>query len=240
MKELDNKEKIELDLNETKSDAFVIKQISEFKIPYDYKIIGLDLTGSEKRASGWAFLQNWNVTTKRIKTDAEIIAEITHLNPSLVSIDCPLSLPTGRISVGDDDPGRYQFGITRECERLLLKRGIRSYPPLIRSMQQLTQRGINLAQRIRNLGFTVIESYPGGAQDILGLPRKQKDLKVLISGLKAFGIQGSYDGPGIVHDEIDAITCSLVGLCYLSGHFEALGNDDEGYLIVPDLKKIAV
>jgi predicted nuclease with RNAse H fold len=240
MKELDNKEKKELDLNKDKSNTSVIRQISQFKIPYDYKIIGLDLTGSEKRASGWAFLENGHVITKRIKTDAEIIAEITHLNPSLVSIDCPLSLPKGRISVGDDDPGRYQFGITRECERLLLKRGIRSYPPLIRSMQQLTQRGITLAQRIRNLGFTVIESYPGGAQDILGLPRKQKDLKVLIAGLKAFGIQGFYDGPGIVHDEIDAITCSLVGLCYLSGHFEALGNDDEGYLIVPDLKKTAV
>lgn len=240
MKELDNKEKTDLELNGGKSDTFVLRQISEFKIPYDYKIIGLDLTGSEKRASGWAFLENGHVITKRIKTDAEIIEKITNLNPSLVSIDCPLSLPKGRINVGDDDPGRYEFGITRECERLLLKRGIRSYPPLIRSMQQLTQRGITLAQRIRNLGFTVIESYPGGAQDILGLPRKQKDLKVLISGLKKFGIQGSYDGPGIVHDEIDAITCSLVGLCYLSGHFEALGNDDEGYLIVPDLKKTAV
>ncbi|WP_172426721.1 DUF429 domain-containing protein [Flavobacterium sp. ACN6] len=215
----------------------MIGGIAQFKIPFNYKIIGLDLTGSEKKASGWAFLQDGHVSTKRIKTDAAIIAEIIHLNPSLVSIDCPLSLPKGRIRVGDDDPGRYQFGITRECERLLLKRGIRSYPPLIKSMQQLTQRGITLAQSIRNLGFTVIESYPGGAQDILGLPRKQKDLQALIAGLKTFGIQGSYDGPGIVHDEIDAITCCLVGLCYLSGHFEALGNQDEGYLIVPDLKR---
>lgn len=210
-----------------------IKQISDFKIG-EYWILSLDLCGSENKASGWALLHNEVAVTRKIKTDDEIIESAIALKPTLISIDCPLSLPFGRISVEDDDPGRNIFGITRECERMLLKRGIRSYPPLIKSMQKLTKRGIGLAERLRSHGFVVIESYPGAAQDIMKLPRKQKDLSALIGGLKLFGVKGGYDGPKVSHDEIDAITCCLVGLYFLSGNFEALGNEDEGYLILPD------
>lgn len=69
-----NQKKRHVQMNTAKSDVSVINQISEFKVAFDYKIIGLDLTGSEKKASGWAFLQDGQVITKRIKTDAEIIA----------------------------------------------------------------------------------------------------------------------------------------------------------------------
>jgi len=82
------------------------------------------------------------------------------MKPSLVSIDSPLSLP--------EDPAK----IYRECELTLKRRGIGVYWCLLPSMKALTMRGISLAARLRGEGFNVIESYPGAAQDILGIPRK--------------------------------------------------------------------
>ncbi len=102
-------------------------------------------------------------------------------------------------------------------------------------MQKLTQRGIKLAGILRSLGYVVIEGYPGGAQDILGIPRKSKGLDLLINGLNLFGISGEYIVSRVSHDELDAITCALVGLFFLEGKYEALGNEQEGYLIIPKI-----
>ncbi len=194
-------------------------------------VVGIDLTGSEKKASGWAVLQDGTVQTRRIKTNAELIAHTIAAKPAVIALDSPLSLPKGRISVYDDDPGRYIYGISRLCERQMLKRGMRSYPTLIRSMQQLTLRGMLLAQEFRAQGFEVIECFPGGTQDILGLPRKQKSLADLVRGLMDLGIQGDYLKAS--HDEIDALTAALAGCFYLAGQYEALGDEEEGLLILP-------
>ncbi len=203
----------------------------------DKKVIGIDLTGSESKASGWAVMKGCHAITRRINTDEDILIGITLEQPDLISIDSPLSLPIGRISVDDDDPGRTLYGINRKCERQLLKRGIRSYPPLIKSMQKLTFRGMMLAGKIRGLGYPVIEGFPGGAQDVLGLPRKQNGLQTLIQGLKDLGITGSYSEHKVSHDEIDALTAALVGHCYLSGHFESVGDPEEGCIILPAYNK---
>lgn len=200
-------------------------------------IVGIDLTGSEKKATGWCLLKNNSAITRPIYLDEELIEETIKLKPAIISIDSPLSLPFGRISVYDSDPGRNVFGITRECERIMAKRGVKSYPCLIQSMQKLTERGMRLADRFRKLGFPVIESYPGAAQDILGIPRKRRSMEYLIKGLQRFGINGDYDKPGITHDEIDAITSALVGYFFLANQFEALGNENEDYLIIPELNK---
>jgi predicted nuclease with RNAse H fold/dephospho-CoA kinase len=156
--------------------------------------------------------------------------------PGLISIDSPLSLPKGRVSVYDDDPGRRSFGIMRECERILKKRGVNVYPSLIRSMQALTARGIRLAKYFRSIGAPVIESYPGAAQDIMNIPRKGADLALLKDGLAEFGISGDFAEHDVSHDELDAITSAVVGLFFMSGKFEALGNEDEEYLIIPDIR----
>ncbi|KQM76352.1 hypothetical protein ASE74_20115 [Pedobacter sp. Leaf216] len=198
-------------------------------------VIGIDLTGSEKKPSGWAVLKNNIVETKRVKTDQEMIDLAIEQQPAVISIDAPLTLPHGRLTVFDDDPGRSEFGITRLCERLLLKRGIRSYPPLIKSMQQLTQRGKSLALQFRQLGYTVIETFPGGCQDILGLTRKQKGLPELIAGISALGIRGEYLKTNISHDEADALTAAIAGLFFIAGQYESIGDPEEGLIILPKL-----
>jgi predicted nuclease with RNAse H fold len=181
------------------------------------KVIGIDLTGTEKRASGIATLwENGQVRTIRLKTDDEIITEVLVAKPDLISIDSPLSLP--------EDPTK----IYRECELTLKRRGIGVYWCLLPSMEKLTMRGIRLAKRLRYKGLNVIESYPGAAQDILGLPRKNKGVTVLAEALAKYGVVGNLD---VSHDELDAITAAIVGHLYLRGEYEALG-----CLIIPKVK----
>ena len=203
------------------------------------RVVGVDLTGSEGRPSGWCLLDGSKATTCSIKEDDALISSTLAARPHLVSIDSPLSLPKGRMSVSDDDPGRNEFGIMRYCERALKKRGINVYPALIPSMQKLTARGIRLAARLRRLGVPVIESYPGAAQDIMGIPRKRASLEMLRDGLAEFGIRGAYLETQVSHDELDAITAAVVGVFFWSGKFESLGTEDEEALIIPDLKSDA-
>ncbi|SDX69140.1 ribonuclease H-like domain-containing protein [Nitrosomonas halophila] len=200
------------------------------------KIVGIDLSGSEERPSGWCLLTGTEAITRTIGSDKELISATLETRPHLVSIDSPLSLPRGRISVFDDDPGRHKFGIMRDCERLLKKRGINVYPALIPSMQKLTARGIRLAAYFRSQGIPVIESYPGAAQDIMGIPRKRASLSMLCEGLGEFGVRGPFLREQLTHDEIDAITSSVVGVFFWSGKFEALGSEVEEALIIPDLQ----
>lgn len=197
--------------------------------------VGIDLVSSEDRETGFCVLKGREASTCRVKTDDEMIRLAIEAGANLVSIDSPLSIPKGRTSFFDDDPCRNEYGITRECERILKRRGISSYPCLIPSMQKLTQRGMNLAQKFRLLGIPVIESYPGAAQDIMSIPRKQAGLDYLVEGLKEFGLTGEFINSPVSHDELDAITSAIVGHFFWVGMYEGLGNKDEEYLIIPDL-----
>ena len=160
-------------------------------IPEDLYVVGIDLTGSEQRPSGWCELRGSEASTRMVKSDDEMVEAIAGTKPDLVSIDSPLSLPEGRQHVGDDDPTRSQYGIMRQCERTLKRRGINVYPSLIPSMQRLTARGLRLASRLRSIGVPVIESYPGAAQDILNIPRKRAGIDHLKRGLGLFGVTGA-------------------------------------------------
>jgi uncharacterized protein YprB with RNaseH-like and TPR domain/predicted nuclease with RNAse H fold len=197
--------------------------------------VGIDLTGSEKKKSGFCILQGRNAYMDLLETDEDIISKTIDSNPTIISIDSPLSLPIGR-HCEDDSCECRKYGITRECERILKKRGINVYPCLIKSMQKLTMRGIKLARVFEGKGFEVIESYPGAAQDIMGLPRKRVDLKALEIDLMNMGIKPSSNKETVTHDEIDALTSALVGYFYLAGDYEAIGNIEENYLIIPDLR----
>ena len=199
------------------------------------RIVGIDLTGSEARATGWCLLQGKKVQTSMISTDEDIISTTLEASPHLISIDSPLCLPEGRITVEDSDPGRDEFGIMRQSERELKRRGINVYPCLLPSMQKLTARGMRLAQIFRNKGIPVIESYPGAAQDIMRIPRKGAGVEWLEMGLSDFGIFGNYQTEKVSHDELDAITSALVGTFHLAGRSEALGTEAEPPLIIPKL-----
>ncbi|OGA01032.1 MAG: hypothetical protein A3I00_06485 [Betaproteobacteria bacterium RIFCSPLOWO2_02_FULL_64_12] len=200
------------------------------------RIVGIDLTGSEKRASGWCQLIGREAETRLLHSDDDLIRATLDVRPDVISIDSPLSLPRGRTRVTDDDPGRDSFGIMRTCERVLRRRGLNVYPCLIPSMQRLTERGIRLATTLREQGLPTVESYPGAAQDILGIPRKRASVALLREGLSDFGIRGEWLSREVTHDELDSLTAALVGVFFWAGRFEGLGDRDEGQLVVPDLR----
>jgi predicted nuclease with RNAse H fold/dephospho-CoA kinase len=202
----------------------------------DSTVIGIDLTGSESRPSGWCVMHRNEAETRTVSSDEEIVCRVLAERPAVVSIDSPLSMPFGRVRVEDSDPGREKFGIMRNCERELKRRGINVYPCLLPSMQGLTRRGIRLAHRLRSAGVPVIECYPGAAQDIMGIPRKGAGIEFLKQGLVDFGIRGSFIDSTVTHDELDAITSAIVGSFFLSGRFEALRGPSEDALIIPDLR----
>ncbi|WP_259726703.1 MULTISPECIES: AAA family ATPase [unclassified Synechococcus] len=124
----------------------------------------------------------------------------------------------------------------RQCEKELKRRGINVYPALIPSMQKLAARGIRLAASLRSLDIPVIQSYPSAAQDIMGIPRKRASLEMLRQGLGEFGVTGNYQYQKVTHDELDAITSSIVGLFFWSGWYESLGAGADEALIIPHLR----
>lgn len=197
------------------------------KIPRGSRVIGIDLTAGNK-ATGIALIEGNNVKTESMSTDAEIMSFIEKHRPKIVSIDSPLGLPGGGSVVNP------KAGIVRVAEQDLASIGIPAYPALIDSMERLTLRGIRLRKKIEQLPRApkVIESYPGAAQDILAIPRKQKSLPLLRYGLTRLGLRG----PGLrtrSHDEMDAITSAVVARYFESGDYEAMGIPAEAQLIVP-------
>jgi predicted nuclease with RNAse H fold len=198
-------------------------------------VVGLDLTGSAERPSGFCSMRGPAAETRVLGDDQAILDAVFAARPDLVSIDSPLCLPVGRTRVTDDDPTRDEAGIMRVSERILKRRGINVYPCLLPSMQKLTERGIRLAKEIRDRGIPVIECYPGAAQDIMGIPRKGAGEEWLKLGLSDFGVTGRFKSEKLTHDELDAITCCLVGSFHLAGRTEALGGEGEEPMMVPVL-----
>jgi predicted nuclease with RNAse H fold/dephospho-CoA kinase len=201
-------------------------------IPAGSRVVGIDLTAGDK-ATGLAVLNDRTLKTCSLFTDDEILGYVRKQEPRIVSIDSPLGLPGGGESI---DP---KAGIVRVAEHDLASVGIPAYPALIDSMRLLTERGIRLRRAIEQLPHAprVIESYPGAAQDILCIPRKQKSLDLLREGLRRLGLRGN----GLEtrsHDEMDAITSAIVGRYFEAGLFEPMGIPREAQLIVPKIRPL--
>ncbi len=87
----------------------------------------------------------------------------------------------------------------------------------------LTERGISLKAKIEETGYRVVECYPGGAQDMWGIPRQRRDLQGLRRGLEGLEVKGLTEAT--TGDELDAVTAALVGRWFLLGKGEMLGGE---------------
>ncbi len=190
-------------------------------------ILGIDLAGSPRRATGLCLLhQNMKCRTWIAYRDDDILQAVEEHKPNLVAVDAPLSLPKGRKSL--DERSNIHF---RVCDLELRRRGIKFFPITLGPMRMLTARGMRIKEEIKKRGAEVIEVFPGATQDILGLPRKHHNLKQLIQKLRRLGLRClSNKATG---DEVDAATCALTGLLYLRGFTEAVGDLSEGVIIIP-------
>ena len=192
-------------------------------------VVGIDLAGSERRDTGICLMdREMRCTAAVAHTDEEILGITFSARPKVVSIDAPLFLPKGRISLDIKGPPHF-----RECDKELLRMHIRFFPISLGPMRMLTARGIRLRAAIEGRGFEVIESFPGAIQDILGMPRKQGGLKELESALRAYGVKLETREERFSGDELDGVTSALVGLMYIKGDYRAIGDPSEGLMILP-------
>ena len=72
-------------------------------------------------------------------------------------------------------------------------------------------------------------SFPGGAQDILEIPRKQQGLGKLKAGLDRLGLRGLNDR--MTDHELDAVTCAFVGNLLLEGKSVTYGSPEQGIVM---------
>jgi predicted nuclease with RNAse H fold len=189
-------------------------------------IIGLDLAGSPKRPTGFCLLRGLRVETKDLFSDDEILAAIVEAHPDLVAIDAPLHLPPGRSSIHERNNSHY-----RPCDLELRRRKIPFFPITLGPMRGLTERGMRLRAELEGKGIRTVEMYPGGAQDVWGIPRAARDRKGLRRGLVKLGLKGLLTESS--DHELDAATGALVGRLFLQGRAEVYGDFDSGAIIMP-------
>jgi len=194
------------------------------------RVVGLDLAGSPRRDTGACVLVGpRRLTAAVLHSDAEILAFVRACQPTLVVIDAPLSLPRGRRTI-EDRSGPH----LRECDRELLRRRIPFFPITLGPMRMLTVRGRSIASALERGGFSVLEGYPGGAQDILGLPRKNAGPRRLQRALRTAGLGGALDRRSLTHDELDAVTIAWVGYNFQKrGRGVLIGDPSEGVMLLP-------
>jgi predicted nuclease with RNAse H fold len=177
------------------------------------KTIGIDLAGCPTNPSGFAILSGRTFKTQLVYSDRQIIDLCTRERPAAVAIDAPLSLPAR--------------GNLRKADALLIKRGLRVFPPTFAGMRSLTERGIRLAKKLRARKIRVIEIHPRTSGVILFGTSKRD---TWITKLRKMGFR--FQGGGSRH-EVDATLAALTGALHIRGKTEEIGEAKEGIIVVP-------
>lgn len=196
---------------------------------HSISVAGLDLAGSPARNTGFCVLTGpRSAVTTILHSDEEIVEAVSTACADLTLIDAPLSLPKGRTRIDDRSGPHF-----RECDRELRRLGIRFFPLTLGPMRMLTERGMRLTSQLRSRGFRVEEGYPGGAQDLLGIPRKQAGTERLQRALQKVGLGGDLARRSLTHDELDAATLAWVARRFLEGKARTIGDPSEGIMVLP-------
>jgi len=180
-------------------------------------VIGIDLAGKETNPTGLAILRRKKVETCLIYTNSEILDVLTRAKPTIVAIDAPLTLP--------------ERAIFRKADRDLIKRGYRVFPPGLPAMKTLTLRASNLNKLIIEKGLKTIEVHPTSTRKALNMPAK--DWEAIQKILRSLGLEGIPEDRKLTPHEIDAITAALTAHLYLLNLTEAVGDNKEGFIIIP-------
>jgi len=180
-------------------------------------IIGIDLAGRPENPTGWAVWKKGKVKTSLIYTDTQILEGITNNSPEIIAIDAPFSLP--------------KSGILRRADKEMIRRGYRVFPPSLPAMKKLTMRAIKLNKLIAEKGYKTIEVHPSSTCKALNIPAK--DWRKIQTLLTQIGLEGDLKVRKLTAHEIDAVTAALTAHFYMKSQTEALGDEEEGYIMIP-------
>ncbi|KPV64556.1 MAG: hypothetical protein AOA66_0089 [Candidatus Bathyarchaeota archaeon BA2] len=180
-------------------------------------IIGIDLAGVPKNPTGWALWKNKTISTCHLYENQEILEQLTKIKPILVAIDAPLSLP--------------KKGIMRKTDREMHRHGYPVFPPRVPAMEKLTLRARKITQQIKKEEIHIIEVHPTSTRRALKMPTK--NWKEIQSIFLQLSLEGDLKTRVLTPHEIDAATAALTGYLHLQGKTELIGNEEEGYIVVP-------
>jgi predicted nuclease with RNAse H fold len=180
--------------------------------------IGIDLAASSENPTGWALLKGSIVKTSLVHADSEILENIARNAPALIAIDAPLNLPK-----------KGEF--FRKADREMIKRGYRVFSPNLPTMKKLTLRAARLNSLIEENAYKTIEVHPTSTRKALQMPLK--DWETIQEVLKALGLKGELETRPLATHEIDAVTAALTAILHLKNQTEPIGDEEEGYIIVP-------
>lgn len=139
-------------------------------------------------------------------------------------------------AVGIDAPLSFPKKGFRQCERLLLKMGIRLFPPNAPFFKKIGIRGIEIANKFKKAGIDVFEVYPYASRVFLNIAPKAK--KALKSGREEIlnALSNFLEFEDVKnHNEVDAIIAALTVKLYYEGKAIAIKGFD-GHILVPKPK----
>ncbi len=180
-------------------------------------IIGIDLAGKPENPTGWALWENKKVKTNLVYTDRKVLEGITRKKPEIVAIDAPFNLP--------------KSGMLRKADKEMIRKGYRVFPPSLPAMKKLTVRAIKLNKLVTKSGHKTIEVHPTSTRKALNMP--SKDWGKIQAILERIGLKGDLKARSLASHEIDAVTAALTAHLHMQNKTEALGDEEEGYIIVP-------
>lgn len=171
------------------------------------RVAGLDPSGTEKKYSGLAILNNSIlIYINKLKYDIDVVNTVLSLKPLVIAIDSPLS-----------HAERY-----REVDLLMKKQGFRVLPPGWLSMKKLVERSIRFKQLFEKNNIVVIETHPYSALKSSGCSDIDELMK--IHGIRLNKV--------LSRDEYDALIAALVAKYYVENRvFTVEARDGVIYLL---------
>lgn len=164
-------------------------------------------------------------TTKKQDADEFIVSLLESLNPEIVCIDAPLSLP-GIYTMGN----RYSNYFYREADM-----ATSAMSPMF--LGGLTARAIQLKCKLEKIGITVFEVYPAAfvkhheLTDSYNKKDKQLIRQFLAILQHRFNVKiDSFEATSWHH--VDAIICWIISSRIKKGEAISFGHADEGMIYV--------
>jgi len=170
----------------------------------EWRILGLDLSGSPKNPTGYAIvIDGVLVEYGIVHSDEEIEYIIRKLKPQVIVIDAPLSMSKG----------------FREVDREMIKRGFRVFPPSWKGMRKLVFRALRIKDYCEERGIKVLETHPRSALKNTGLKNVKDALSKYIN-------LGDVVLEKLSKDTLDAIVCATIGWAYVNRDVEVIVASD--------------
>ena len=210
-------------------------------------VLGVGLRASAKRPSTVVALnQDSSILSMEPFGEDDELAEFAQNQKTvLISIGAPLGLPLGLDCL--ESTCSCDFSVAQRKGRLLelelSRMGISCFftnkGSIIRS---LIYRGIALSQRLRGMGFEVVESYPHATKMILfgdKVPPKNSAASLAFLKERLSPLISGLDGHtnGMDRNSCDAVLNAYTGLLYTQDGTDVLGDEEEGTLVLPKLPR---